>query len=215
MNEFSNRLGAIAQGVSREFEAAAPDDSAALIRRAKRGRVVWTGTVGTATLATAAAVAVGGNAAASTLFDSTPIEPATPTKPAIEEAKAIPVPAAHWSTYEKLREDSLAAEAAREKAAKEKAEKLAAKKAAKEKAAKEKAAKEKAAKAKNKSAWKHKHGDKWSKDKDCYDDHKSGEKSGGDYKWKKKWKDKGSGGDSTGGEGGGESTEPTPESTEG
>ena len=164
MNEFSNRLGAIAQGVSREFEATAPDDSAALIRRAKRGRVVWTGAVGTASLATAAVVAVGGNAAASGLFDSDNIQPATPTKPAIEEVKAIPVPAAHWSKVDKLAADEHAAENAREKAQqlKEKAEKLAALKAAKEKAAKEKAAKEQAAKDKSwkdKKSWKHKHGD--------------------------------------------------------
>jgi hypothetical protein len=75
MNEFSNRLGSLAQSVGKEYALTAPDDSAALVRRARRGRVVWTGAVGTASLAGAAAVAMGGSAAASSVFQST-AEPA-------------------------------------------------------------------------------------------------------------------------------------------
>ena len=76
MNEFRDQLGALARNVGKEYELTAVDNSAALVRRAKRGRVVWTGAVGTATLASAAVIAIGGNAAANSLFDGA-IAPAT------------------------------------------------------------------------------------------------------------------------------------------
>ena len=64
MNEFGDQLGELARNVGKEYELTSADDSAALVRRAKRGRVLWTGAVGTATLASAAVIAIGGNAAA-------------------------------------------------------------------------------------------------------------------------------------------------------
>jgi hypothetical protein len=79
MNEFSNRMGALARQVGQEFELTATDDSAVLIRRAKRGRVVWTGVVGTASLASAAVIAVGGSAAANNVF-GTGLAPANHTE---------------------------------------------------------------------------------------------------------------------------------------
>src|SRR6187431_308317 len=100
MNDFGDRLGAIAHGVSQDYAKAAGDDTDARIRRAKRGRVVWTGTVGAAALASAATLAIGGSAVANGLFDSTvapashspsltsddPTDDATPTSEATDSA---------------------------------------------------------------------------------------------------------------------------------
>ena len=89
MNDFRDQLGALANNVGKDFERASADDSAALIRRAKRGRVVWTGTVGTATLASIGVLAIGGNAAARGVFGET-ISPAA-TLPAVSTS-ATPTP---------------------------------------------------------------------------------------------------------------------------
>lgn len=93
MNEFSNQLGTLAQSIGKEYALTAPDDAAALVRRARRGRVVWTGAVGTASLAGAAAVAFGGSAAASSVFNST-AEPAHHELPAAVTPSHDPAPEA-------------------------------------------------------------------------------------------------------------------------
>lgn len=91
MNDFGDRLGAIAHGVSRDYELSASDDSAAMIRRARRGRAVWTGTVGTATLASAAALAIGGSAVADGLFETT-VAPATHSPSEVGSPTPTPTP---------------------------------------------------------------------------------------------------------------------------
>src|SRR6188768_3457102 len=67
MNDFGDRLGGLADEVGKDYGLTAPDNAALLVRRARRGRVLWTATVGSAALASAAAIAVGGSAVATSL----------------------------------------------------------------------------------------------------------------------------------------------------
>lgn len=73
--DVSMQLRALANAVGEDFAMNAPDDSARLIGRARRGRMVWSTGVGAAVVGSAASLAFGGPALASALSSGPAIEP--------------------------------------------------------------------------------------------------------------------------------------------
>ncbi|MBC7297706.1 MAG: hypothetical protein H5T82_02295, partial [Demequina sp.] len=67
MMDLSQRLHSLASDVGNDYAMSAPEDAAALIGKARRGRMVWTSGVGAVAAAGAASLAFGGPAVASVL----------------------------------------------------------------------------------------------------------------------------------------------------
>lgn len=211
MNDMASQLGALAHSVSDDYRRTAPDNAAILVRRARRGRVVWTTAVGSAALASGVALAVGGAAAAGGgLRGPAPAANVTNPGPTLRsEAETAPVhalaPKAAAVAVEKQKTEKT--DQAKKAAKAKKAEKAAkASKASKaSKANKAKSAKEGAKGKKNGKHWKYGTKAGTHSAKDCGDTsaHK-GEKSKGWYKDK----DKGSeGGEASNGDQGSGGTE--------
>ena len=74
--DVSMQMRDLANAVSEDFAMNAPDDTARLVGKARRGRMVWTTGVGAAVVGSAASLAFGGPALASALTSGPVVAPA-------------------------------------------------------------------------------------------------------------------------------------------
>ena len=77
--DVSMQLRDLANSVGEDFAMNAPDDTARLVGKARRGRMVWSTGVGTAVVGSAASLAFGGPALASVLTSGPAVAPAAST----------------------------------------------------------------------------------------------------------------------------------------
>jgi len=89
--DVSMQLRDLASAVGDDFALNAPDDASRLVRRARRGRMVWTTGVGTAVVGSAATLAFGGPALATVLTTGPDVAPASGTSILTSES-ATPTP---------------------------------------------------------------------------------------------------------------------------
>jgi len=89
--DVSMQLRDLASAVGDDFALNAPDDASRLVRRARRGRMVWTTGVGTAVVGSAATLAFGGPALATVLTTGPDVAPASSTSILTSES-ATPTP---------------------------------------------------------------------------------------------------------------------------
>lgn len=79
--DVSMQLRDLANSVGEDFAMNAPDDTARLVGKARRGRMVWSTGVGAAVVGSAASLAFGGPALASVLTSGPAVAPAGSTTP--------------------------------------------------------------------------------------------------------------------------------------
>lgn len=74
--DLTQQMQSLARDVGNDYAMSAPEDAASLIRKARRGRVVWNSGVGVVAATGAATLALGGPAVASVITGDSQVEPA-------------------------------------------------------------------------------------------------------------------------------------------